>query len=549
MDGDIRPGRLDVETPRTVASLYPTLCSPETDQILLALVEVQAAIINPRPNASGYLQDRERGNRSYRYGTLDVILDLARPLLAAAKIITSNALIERGGQRYLLTRFIHAPSQQYLGAEFPIDVPRHAHMELKAQMTYGRRANEECLLNITSDTDSDAGAGVPDEENMQRAVAAGERVSRANSREWLLGTTWHADEATPKAAIQANAVSLLKALRANQDIFDWRFEHSKREDWAILCANISAHFAKAYGREFGTAWARPLDIHTQDELDIFRVEFDQELKPAIDQLRAAHGTACTYLIEHLIFQGKAIDQRAQLKAGYEREVGAIEQRVEEQREAEIVTHCLFDWTGERISDPQADPLKFAEAYFDEWVATDAENRATLHDNNEAALTWLGDFPEAVVILEQIAEAAAEEAAQQVANVYSLQGPGDNLYPTRQTPAPSAVDEALDGDAIPEHGEPPASFQPFQPKPFADEPLAIRVEIPRRANGDMNVVGYFAAIRDSLDAVNDRETMQVWRAENEPVYQAQGFPMGTRVKIMNAVTARSRVLGIRPDADE
>jgi hypothetical protein len=79
-----------------LAGTSPTTRSVPASAVLTAMADVQGKMINPRPNATGVINNGQRGMRTYRYCTLDVILEQARPLLWAAQIHTSHYLIQRG---------------------------------------------------------------------------------------------------------------------------------------------------------------------------------------------------------------------------------------------------------------------------------------------------------------------------------------------------------------------------------------------------------------------------------------------------------------------
>ena len=568
--------------------------------VLTAMADVQGKMINPRPNATGVINDGQRGMRTYRYCTLDVILEQARPLLWAAQIHTSHYLIQRGQYFNLVTVLTHAPSEQFLGEEFPVTVERHAHMDLKGVVTYAKRANMEAHLNISTESDRDAGEGTPDEER-EEGPRPRAGSPRAYNRDWLLGRSWADMKQDPgeagKNAFTSAAVTLLKVFRANPDISEKRFERSQRDAWNELRLDMTAFLIRAFGTDFGGAWGGVYACRTLDDLDLFRVQYDQQSRAAIEKLRAQHPTAVAYLTEHLINEAKRIDARARLKTDLDREVAAIEEKV-----AEPVKRAfqLYDQFGEVASDAMDDPIAFAHAYARLWLATDADQIAMLDDNNEAALVWIGEFPEAVAVLDDqlgpVVDATDEatpsksaEPAVDLGELFAAQPAAAPVPPENdeRTDLSLLIDSGLIKvgahdlkgavinhtggtppepvvDVIPEHQGiellPEAIRTAHSTIGVEDNaaehavwdggPLRVRkpVEMPTGRGGTPSMARYLEAVDSDLSSVNDQPTMAAWLAANEPIYLATDFPIATRIRAMKLATARRLLLGMPPSAD-
>jgi hypothetical protein len=582
-----------------LAGTSPTTRSVPASAVLTAMADVQGKMINPRPNATGVINDGQRGMRTYRYCTLDVILEQARPLLWAAQIHTSHYLIQRGQYFNLVTVLTHAPTEQFLGEEFPVTVERHAHMDLKGVVTYAKRANMEAHLNISTESDRDAGEGTPDEER-EEGPPPRAGSPRAYNRDWLLGRSWAEMKQDPgeagKNAFTSAAVTLLKVFRANPDIAERRFERSQRDAWNELRHDMTALLIRAFGPDFGGAWGGVYECRTLDDLDLFRVQYDQQSRAAVEKLRAQHPTAVAYLTEHLITEAKRIDARARLKTDLDREVAAIEEKV---AEPEKKAFPLYDQFGEVASDAMDDPVAFAHAYARLWLATDADQIAMLDDNNEAALDWIGEFPEAVAVLDDqlgpVVDATDEatpskpaEPAVDLGELFAAQPaaapelPEDNEHTDLSAPIAAGLVKVGTGDlkgaVIDASGAPPGPALDVIPEQqvieppsevirtadstigaednaaelaaWDDGPLRLRpaVQMPTARGGTPNMARYLEAVESDLASVNDQPTMAAWLAANEPIYLATDFPIATRIRAMKMATARRLLLGMPPSAD-
>jgi hypothetical protein len=454
----------------------------------------------------------------------------------------------------------------------------------------------EAHLNISTESDRDAGEGTPDEER-QEGPRPRAGSPRACNREWLLGRSWADMKQDPgeagKNAFTSAAVTLLKVFRANPDIAERRFERSQRDAWNGLRLDMTAFLVRAFGPDFGGAWGGIYVCRTLDDLDLFRVQYDQQSRAAVEKLRAQYPTAVAYLTEHLITEAKRIDARARLKTDLDREVAAIEEKV---GEPEKKAFQLYDQFGEVASDTMDDPVAFAHAYARLWLATDADQIAMLDDNNEAALDWIGEFPEAAAVLDDqlgpVVDATDEatpskprEPAADLGELFAAQA--------APAPAPPADDEPTDLSALIEAGlvkvgtadlngavisqtsgtplepdvtiesrvhendEPgavardPGEFQHLNlPAEWDNGPLRLRpaVQMPTGRGGTPNMARYLEAIDSDLASVNDQPTMAAWLAANEPIYLATDFPIATRIRAMKMATARRLLLGMPPSAD-
>jgi hypothetical protein len=171
---------------------------------------------------------------------------------------------------------------------------------------------------------------------------------------------------------------------------------------------------------------------------------------------------------------------------------------------------MVDETGDVASDAISSALEFARVYAGHFIRIAPQHREFLAENNNDALAWVSHD-----------ERAADELEMM-------------LSPANGAVAHVTVDEALDGDAIPDW----------------DTPLRTRapVEVPVGRGGRPDMMAYVRALENDLAAVNDAPTVEAWLAVNEPVYMANDFPVGTRTRAMTMANARRRQLGVPADVE-
>ncbi len=152
------------------------LTSDQTDQIAAALSKAQSELQNPKRNREVEVRTRTGGRYSFRYATLDSILDLIRPALAKHELSmvqiiapstdthTYNFSHYSNGQEFVktvvinhecVTRILHS-SGQWIETRVPIQVEGPGNQAFGSAVTYARRYSIVGLCLIAAEEDDDS---------------------------------------------------------------------------------------------------------------------------------------------------------------------------------------------------------------------------------------------------------------------------------------------------------------------------------------------------------------------------------------------------------
>jgi hypothetical protein len=138
-----------------VPTLTPEPAHSDGMQLAAAVLRVQAAVSKLRSNADGHI-----GSRSYRYVTLDAVVDEVLPLLVSEELLWRAApTIHEDGQPALRYRMTHVPSGETDEDVMPL-LGCTDSQALGSATTYDRRYALTAYLNLTVDDDDGAGASV-----------------------------------------------------------------------------------------------------------------------------------------------------------------------------------------------------------------------------------------------------------------------------------------------------------------------------------------------------------------------------------------------------
>lgn len=134
--------------------------SQEIDKIAAAIVKVQAALTNPPRNKTVTMRLKAGGEFAFKYATLDSILDLIRPVLAANELAvlqgTAGGTAANQPPLYLTTRLLHS-SGQFYETDTPIPYNGGDAPSLGIALTYTKRYSITAMLGFAAEEDSDAG--------------------------------------------------------------------------------------------------------------------------------------------------------------------------------------------------------------------------------------------------------------------------------------------------------------------------------------------------------------------------------------------------------
>src|SRR3712207_85691 len=97
--------------------------SQETGQIATALVSALSKLRSPPRNRSVQVSTRGGGKYSFRYATLDKILDMARPVLAAEGLALSKPISTNAKGGLFLVRRLLNGSAEWMEPPTPLPPP------------------------------------------------------------------------------------------------------------------------------------------------------------------------------------------------------------------------------------------------------------------------------------------------------------------------------------------------------------------------------------------------------------------------------------------
>ncbi len=153
--------------------------SDAIDQLAAALAKAQAVIENPARNREVKVKS-DKGSYSFKYATLDAILDAVRGPLTANGLWFTQTLAETDGRYRLMTTLLHA-SGQWIGSETPLIVGQQSAQAFGSALSYSRRYALIALLGVASDEDDDGNAADGNHITEQRDRAPKPSPSRPRS--------------------------------------------------------------------------------------------------------------------------------------------------------------------------------------------------------------------------------------------------------------------------------------------------------------------------------------------------------------------------------
>ncbi len=260
--------------------------SNETGQIAAALVSALSRLRNPPRNRSVEVSTRGGGKYSFRYATLDKILDMARPVLAAEGLalfqpISTN---EKGGL-VLVTRLLHR-SGEWMETSIPLPAPGGDPQSFGSAVTYLRRYAVTALLGIASDEDDDAnraaGNHVKDTTPRHERLRdeAGRTIDPIQALTVRAKGARDVDDGTDLLRAWANATAATEAIRGKPE-WETLVRHvgvGLRNSLGQMCASAFVRAARMAGPEdvaafetaWGGEWAHTLMMMQEEAPDTYR---------------------------------------------------------------------------------------------------------------------------------------------------------------------------------------------------------------------------------------------------------------------------------------
>lgn len=260
--------------------------SPETGQIAAALVTALGNLRNPPRNRSVEVSTRGGGRYSFRYATLDKILDLARPVLAAEGLALFQPIsTNEKGAMVLVTRLLHR-SGEWMETSIPLPTPGGDPQAFGSAVTYLRRYAVTALLGIASDEDDDANRAAgnhmkdvtPRHERLRDE--AGRTIDPVQALAIRAKGTRDVDDGTDLLRAWANAAAATEAIRGKPE---WeqlvrQVGVALRNSLGQMCASAFVRAARlsgpedvaAFEKNWGEEWAHTLMMMQEEAPDTYR---------------------------------------------------------------------------------------------------------------------------------------------------------------------------------------------------------------------------------------------------------------------------------------
>ncbi len=133
-----------------------------------ALLKVQEKV--PELSLGKDAKGQVAGNRSYRYLTLEKLMDATIPLLNRNGLLWVTLPVSRPEGPVLHYRLIHASSGEEIAGEMPLLIDKENSQGFGSAQTYARRYSLCAVLGIVADEDDDAAkASIPRSEQPTKA--------------------------------------------------------------------------------------------------------------------------------------------------------------------------------------------------------------------------------------------------------------------------------------------------------------------------------------------------------------------------------------------
>ena len=236
--------------------------SHETGQIASALVQALSRLRNPPRNRSVEVSTRGGGKYAFRYATLDKILDLARPVLAAEGLVLFQPIStnEKGGL-VLVTRLLHR-SGEWMETSIPLPAPGSDPQSFGSAITYLRRYAVTALLGIASDEDDDANRAAgnhvkdttPRHERLREE--AGRTIDPVQALTIRAKGARDVDDGTDLLRAWANNAAATEALRG-------------RPEWEQLVRHVGVGLRNSLGQMGASAFVRAARLAEPDDVAAF----------------------------------------------------------------------------------------------------------------------------------------------------------------------------------------------------------------------------------------------------------------------------------------
>lgn len=419
--------------------------STDIAKIAPALVRVQAAIENPARNRQVQVRT-QAGAYTFRYATLDRIIDMTRRVLAENGLCVLQPIVSTERGPALVTRLLHE-SGQWMECEIGLPGLGTNPQAFGSVVTYVRRYSLCAMLNIAADEDDDANraaghhysdvTGTPRGAGSSRTAGGTARgaAAAASAQATAGGGPAEIGDVVGEAVarVLVNRARLAEGVAEGHALLeDWTRRMAVLEQlretraWDALEREIGAGLKRSLGTEPAAAFVAALRATTPEHVQALQQHWEGKWADTLSAMQAEAPATYALLRRHVAAQiarvRSATDGAQPAAAPAPR--GSEERGGEEEKPAQAPAPApapsrrggegagfaapLKDADGNAMSDPIADPVAFARAYAEAWHATEPEARGSLARQNVKALGQAARHAQARQVLNALtAEAGAE----------------------------------------------------------------------------------------------------------------------------------------------
>jgi hypothetical protein len=411
--------------------------STDITKIAPALVRVQAAIENPARNRSVQVRT-QAGAYTFRYATLDKIIDMTRRVLAENGLCVLQPIVSTERGPALVTRLLHE-SGQWMECEVGLPGLGSNPQAFGSVVTYVRRYSICAMLNIAADEDDDAnraaGHHYQDMPARGGSAAARDRATagtrggeRAEAATPTLGGPTEIGEVVGEAVarVLVNRARLAEGVAEGHALLeDWTRRMAVLEQlrgtkaWDALEREIGSGLKRSLGTEPAAAFVAALRATTPEHVQALQQHWEGKWAETLSAMQAEAPATYALLRRHVAAQiarvrGATDNARPAAAARTEDKAAGGASSDEEDAPAAAASSrrgtggrqgggggggeapanaagaagfasTLKDADGNLVSDPISDPVAFAQAYAEAWHATEPEARGNLARQNVKAL--------------------------------------------------------------------------------------------------------------------------------------------------------------------
>lgn len=493
--------------------------SPRIDQIVAALALAQAGIRNPVKNKTATVfSPRTSRTYSFSYATLDQVLDAVRGPLSENGLIITQLVVG-----FDLNVVLAHASGQWMRASVRLAPNDNSSQSFASELTAFRRHLIQGLLGISAEDDDDGN------------IAAGNEVTPGprDKSFWDPQTPAQPAETDPLLAMAlrthnvGEGVHLLRTwmVQGRERVEKLRRQDDQQELFCAIVKELTRAFDRSLGAVMASVWKAIMVATTREQERAVMDKMNGEWADILSAFRAAEPAAHQDLMRH-------VNTRREIIAANANAAQAEADRIAKEDAAKepLFIYHVADFTGDLSPESYNNAEAWARAYEVVYRATPQEHLPLLAEHNAEALMDAVRVLGAEIILTDLHR---EEAPRDDGGVDMPQTKAVTIMAGAIKASDILVGTAAGQVAL----------------PLSEEEALVT--LPKGRGEGYDLALYLLAIATSLDGtVRTVDDMAVWERVNSPIYlsdKLQGAD-STRLRVLRAVAARKRRLGIQIDAE-